>query len=110
MLDRLTEFTLEDGSSVIVQTLEPATAQEGVDEIGRADELAKKASQTLEKSIDDIRPAIEAVSAKIREMAKSANEVQLQFGITLSGELGGVVAKAGAEANFAVTLTWKPQP
>jgi hypothetical protein len=110
MFSRLTEFELEDGSSVIVQTLEPATAEAGVEEVGRADEVTKKAAETLEKSIDDIRPAIEAVSTKIREMAKSADEVQVEFGITLSGELGGVIVKAGAEANFGVTLTWKTGP
>ena len=107
MEKRLTEFELPDGSTVIVQTLEPPTPA-GVQEISRPDELASRASKTLEQAIDQVRPAIEVSSTKIRQMAEAADEIQVEFGITLSGEVGGmlVFAKAGAEANFGVTITW----
>ena len=107
MEKHLTEFELQDGSTVIVQTLEPPTPP-GVEEIGRGDELARRASKTLEEAIDQVRPAIEVISTKIRAMVEEADEVQVEFGITLSGEVGGMLffAKAGAEANLGVTITW----
>jgi len=33
--------------------------------------------------------------------------VEVEFGLKMSAEAGAVVAAAGAEANYKVTLTWK---
>lgn len=44
MQKRLTEFEVGGGASVIVQSLEPTGEKAGVEKIGRADDLAQKAS------------------------------------------------------------------
>lgn len=35
------------------------------------------------------------------------DELQVQFGIRLTGETDAVIAKSAAECNFQLTLTWK---
>jgi hypothetical protein len=55
-----------------------------------------------------LEPAIEAarvVLAKIKEVRP--DEVQVKFGIKVSGTTSWLVAKAATEGNFEVTLTWK---
>jgi hypothetical protein len=58
---------------------------------------------------DAVSPAIAAaklVLDKIRDMRP--DHVEMTFGIKVSGGTSWVVAKAAAEANFSVTLSWQP--
>jgi hypothetical protein len=54
-----------------------------------------------------VGPAVEAAKA-VLEKAKEArpDEVVLKFGIKASGGASWLVAKAAAEGNFEITLTW----
>jgi hypothetical protein len=54
-----------------------------------------------------VAPAVEAakaVLAKVKEARPDA--VEVKFGVKASGGATWVVARAAAEANFEVTLTW----
>ena len=65
--------------------------------------------QVLGRVQEAVAPAIEgakAVLAKARDAAP--DEIQVKFGIKVSGTANWLVAKAATEGNFEVTLTWKP--
>lgn len=54
-----------------------------------------------------VGPAVEAAKAvlyKVKEVRP--NEIELKFGIKVSGGANWLVAKAAGEANFEITLTW----
>lgn len=56
-----------------------------------------------------IGPAIEtakAVLEKVKEI--KPDEVELKFGVKVSGGAQWLVAKAAGEANFEITLSWHP--
>jgi hypothetical protein len=107
MDQRLTEFRLDDGSIVYVETAEPvAPKAAGVEDIGRAGDVAREASQTLEATLDGVRPAIEAIGRKLRDIVGAADELTVKFGVKLSADAGVIFAKAGAEANFEFTVKW----
>ncbi|WP_065958962.1 CU044_2847 family protein [Streptomyces sparsogenes] len=56
-----------------------------------------------------VRPAVEAARAvldRIREVRPA--EVEVKFGVKASGTAQWVVAKAATEANFEITLVWRP--
>lgn len=58
---------------------------------------------------DAVAPAVEgarAVLDKVREIGP--DEIAVKFGIKVSGDMNWLIAKAATEANFEVTLTWKP--
>jgi hypothetical protein len=61
---------------------------------------------------DAVGPAVEGartVLDKVREAGP--DEVEVKFGIKVSGTANWLVAKAAAEGNFEITLTWKsPRP
>jgi hypothetical protein len=44
----------------------------------------------------------------VSQMDQLPSEAQLQFGLKLDGEVGFGVAKSGVEAQYTITLTWKP--
>ena len=105
-MKRLVEFPLEDGSSLMVEVEEPVTGG-GTVRAAHPVEMADRARQSFESSLDKIRPAASAIIAKLREMTDQPEQVAVEFGIKLSGAAGVVLASTGVEANFKVTLTWK---
>jgi hypothetical protein len=103
-MKRLVEFPLEDGTSMLVEIEEPD--QGGLVKASRSDDVVAKAHQTLEKSLEKVKPAAQFVIQKLRELHDAPDEVQVSFGLKLSAEAGAVLALDGIEANYIVTLKW----
>jgi hypothetical protein len=54
-----------------------------------------------------VTPAVEAARAIVEQIRKlEPGQAEVRFGIKVSGGAHWLVAKAAAEANFEVTLTW----
>ena len=100
------KFPLEDGTYAIAEVEEPE--QLGIRDATRG--RIPISPLTLEAALDKIRPGVSAVVTKVRAMAAgvTADEIELEFGIKLSTEAGAVFASAGLEANYKVTLHWRP--
>ncbi len=105
-MKRLIEFPLEEGGSIWVEVDEPEPPG-GVVRAANPVEMMAKASQTFDEALDKIRPAADILVAKLRGLTDPPDEMAVQFGLKLSAEAGAVVAAAGVEANYTVTLTWK---
>ena len=56
-----------------------------------------------------VGPAVEAARAvldRTRELQPA--EVEVKFGVKVNGTANWLLAKASSEANFEITLTWRP--
>jgi hypothetical protein len=73
---------------------------------GRGGQSVVTASQSLEKSLDDVTPALRKVVQRLRTI--TPGEFTVEFGLTVGAEAGVVLAKGSVEAHFTVTATWKP--
>jgi hypothetical protein len=104
-VSRYVEFTLPDGSTIIVESDE---RESGIVKAGAGDVL-KEASEKFEQAADNARKAALVILEKLRSgLADKPDEVEITFGLKASGELGSlVVAKASVEASYSVTLKWK---
>ncbi len=109
-MKRLIEFPLEDGTSMLVEVDEPE--QEGLTKVSLKDpNVIERAQQTLEKSLDRVKPAAQYILEKLRALHDSPDEIEVQFGLKLNAG-SGVILAAGVEANYTVKLKWvkeKPQ-
>jgi hypothetical protein len=108
---RLVEFPLENGGSVIVE-VEDRTASDrivrrGLGQAARPGEIAVRAGETLESAFSRVQPAAVAMVSKLRDLDDAPDEVEVEFGIQLSAEIGAIVAHTAGEANFHVRLVWK---
>ena len=58
-----------------------------------------------------VGPAVDAAKA-VLDKAKGAlpDEIEVKFGIKVSGTMNWLVARAATEGSFEITLTWKPGP
>jgi hypothetical protein len=102
-MKRLVDFPLEDGSNILVEIEE--TDQGGLVKASLSETIVK-AQQTLEKSMEKVKPAAQYIIQQIRGLHDAPDEVQVSFGLKLSADAGAVLASASAEANYTVTLKW----
>jgi hypothetical protein len=103
-LRRLVEFRLEDGTSIFV---EAESQSREVTRGGRGGDLAVEAGESFESALARVQPAAVAVVDRFRGLSDAPEEVEVEFGIQLSAEVGAFVAKAAGEANFRVAMRWK---
>jgi Trypsin-co-occurring domain 1 len=95
------EVVLDDGSVAVFQTAE-------------ADLVAQHSGEAVveryEAATDALASMAEATKRVSRSFIKaiSPDEVQLEIGIGLSGQVGWFFAKSEIDATLKLTLTWKP--
>jgi hypothetical protein len=107
-VSHIVEFRLESGGAIPVEVDEQVSG--GVVRSTRAGQVVGQAGESLEEALDKAMPAAQALIAKLRDLGSRPDEIEVQFGLKLSGELGAVLAKTGVEGNFAVKLVWKERP
>jgi Trypsin-co-occurring domain 1 len=109
-MTKLVEFPLESGGSMIVEVDDrraPGDVRRGLGGRDHPAEIAARAGETLEAAFGRIQPAAGAMVSRLRGLADAPEEIEIEFGIQLSAELGVIVAHTAGEANFRVTLRWK---
>ncbi len=108
-MKRLVKFTLEDGSTVLVEAEETEVEGEMV-RVSRpsiSHEIVDITNQTFEESLGIIvKPVANTLLNRLKDLSKQPEEVQVSFGISMDLKAGMFIA-AGTGANFNVTLTWK---
>ena len=73
------------------------------------EELSKQAEEAIENTMKIIHNMITRINMTIEGVspAQKPKHIEVQFGIKFDGELDIIIAKAGTEANFNVTLKWE---
>ncbi len=97
MAAEIVAYELDDSSVVRIEVDSPP----GFHPAGRGGKPAGRVQ-------DAIRPAVEAakeVLGKVKEAAP--DEVEVTFGVKVSGGMDWLVARAASEANFEIKLTWR---
>jgi predicted neutral ceramidase superfamily lipid hydrolase len=98
MTSEVAHYTLDDGTAVAFE-IAPAS---GYRPAGAAD--------TLSRVREAVTPAVEAARVVAEQVRAAApDEVEVKFGVKVSGEANWWIAKAATEATFEVTLTWKAE-
>lgn len=92
------QYALDDGSVVLFE-IEPS---DGFVEASR--------DRVVGRIREAVRPALRA-AREVLDQAKeyAPSEVEVKFGIKVSGKMDWLVAKAATEGSFDVTLKWKPE-
>jgi hypothetical protein len=107
-MKRYVEFPLESDGSILVEVDEPETAG-GTVRAGREADVPDMARLTFEEALGRIRPAAETVIVRLRDLSDPPDEVGVEFGLNPPGTGGAIVASAGVEADYKLTLASKRQ-
>jgi len=95
MSSQVVTYRVDDATTVKFEIeptegFRPAGPEEILGRVGQAVGPAVDAAKTVLEKLKEARP----------------DEVELKFGIKVSGGANWLVAKAAGESNFEVTLTW----
>jgi len=108
-MKRLVEFPSESGEPIMVEVedLELAggsgTTRRGLS----PSRVVDRAQTSFEDALERAQPMASGLVSKLRSIADSPDEVQVEFGLSLNAQAGAVlVAGASAGANYKVTLKW----
>ncbi|MCK4450636.1 MAG: hypothetical protein KAX26_08595 [Anaerolineae bacterium] len=117
-MPRYIKYQTADGGTVLVEVegeAEAAIPKGGVVRAGRVEEAVQDAIAEVETRFEDAMDAIrqnaQTIIDKVRKgLTDPPDEVEVTFGLKAAGELGNfAVAKASAEANYTVKMTWKQE-
>ena len=103
------EFSLEDGDTITVEVDEPE-GERGTRRVARGtEEKPERAPQTFEQALSRVRPATEKVITVLRGLVQKTDEIEMEFGFSLSADAGVIIASASTQATYRVTLRWKSE-
>lgn len=98
----IVEFKSGDGVvRVEVEGQEPGTLQRS--SLPGGDKIVK-AADSFEDALAEVVPAADKLLEKLKKLQPDSAE--LEFGVKLSGQLGGMFAKAAGEGQITVRLSW----
>jgi prefoldin subunit 5 len=103
----LAQFPLEGGGFLIVEVDDSQNSVRRVMRGASPAEAIAKAADTFESGLEKVKGAVESMLQSLRSLAQPPDEVAVEFGVMMNAETGAVIAKAAAEANFKVNLTWR---
>ena len=103
---KLVDFPLEDGTFLTVEVDEPEST-DPLERVSRENDVIVRAQQTFEAAVEKVKPAASIIIQKLRSLSDSPDEIGVEFGLKLTAAAGAVVAVAGVEANYKVTLKWQ---
>lgn len=103
-MEGLVEFKTGDGTMVAVEAVEE---QYGSRLVSRTDGTVQ-AARTFEGALVGVRAAAESALRIFRDGTLKPDGVEIEFGVRLSAEAGGIIAKGTAEGHLVVKLTWSP--
>ena len=110
---RYIEYQTESGATILVEVEEEAAIAKGVVPVGRAlgdkiESTVQEVQTKFEDAMGVVRENAQTIINKVKDLSDPPDEVEVTFGLKAAGELGNfAVAKASAEANYTVKMTWK---
>ncbi|MEK7324866.1 MAG: CU044_2847 family protein [Chloroflexota bacterium] len=112
-MSKYVEFLLEGGGTILIEAEDENKTTGGFVRSGAGDaakEAVEQAKQSFDASIENVRKSANLLVTKLRDLSEPPDEMDVTFRLKASGELGNIaVGKAGAEANYIVTLKWKKE-
>ena len=69
-------------------------------------DLTEAAGQSLESVLGQIGPVMSGLMRELRSSGGWPDEMEIEFGVKLSSDANVIVARAGGEANFRITVRW----
>ncbi len=107
-MKHLYEFPLEGTEEVLLVEIEDSE-EDGIVPASSLGDKIERASQTLEDSLKNIKPAAEAVLKKLKGLSDPPDEMSVAFGLKLSADVGVILASSSIEANYTVTILWRKE-
>lgn len=98
----LIEVPTDGHGNVLVQVRRPD--DDALVPAARTEEMVKRASETLDTALAGVRPVVDSLANWAE--AAGPDQVEVEFGLALTGGSSIIVTSGTAEVNFLVRVTW----
>ena len=101
------EFRLDDDIAIAVEVKSADKREfQNISTRGGAREKDDKAPRSFQEALDRVRPMTNQLIDRLRGLAQQPDNIEVEFGIKLNGEVGVLLASTGTEAHFTIKLSW----
>lgn len=110
---RYHSFVSEDGTTILVRTVEPSLGEAGAEHIvgwgsDKMEEAASDAVAALDSTIAAIGRAASRVAQNLRaELPSDCDEVSITLHANIAGKASVKIFEVSADAGIEIQLTWK---
>jgi len=104
---QLVEFPLADGGTVLVQVADGDSGEATRGWGDQGTKVVEQARQSFEDAVARVQPAVQGLLTQLRSLAEAPEQIEVEFGLQLSAEVGAFVAGASTTGNFKVSMTWR---
>jgi hypothetical protein len=103
-MGELLRFEVGDGHVLVEER-----GGEGLERVGLRDRI-RPAGQSLASALAQIAPAAQAAFDAIGGLTGTPERMELELGITLTAEVGAVIARSTTEGHLIVRMAWPLPP
>lgn len=99
-----------DRGPVFIEVAKSSLPASSLVKAGRGDAIrgyVEQAAASFEDALATALSAADAFVARAADLARAPDEMEVEFGLKLGGELNAFVVTCDAEANFTIKLVWK---
>ncbi|MFZ0088986.1 MAG: CU044_2847 family protein [Solirubrobacteraceae bacterium] len=106
-MSELLKFKSDEGHSILVEV----DGDQGgrIVRGGRATDAVIEASSSLDQALAGLGPAVKSILTQLRAGAEWPDELEIEFGVTLSADANVIIARTTGQANFRIAMTWTGQ-
>jgi hypothetical protein len=87
--------------------VEIAQVEDRLVKVARPGEVVARAGRSLGEMLVGIRAMAADFVAGFRGMAQAPDDIEVEFGLSLSAKADVIISSTAAQANFKVKLTWR---
>ena len=73
-------------------------------------DVVAKAPKTFEEAMATLEAYAACIEDLVTGLDLTPKEVSVEIGLKMTGSVGFIIAKAGADTEMKVSLTWEPKP
>ncbi|WP_380282568.1 CU044_2847 family protein [Kitasatospora purpeofusca] len=101
---------VDGGAQDVVRVEIAPIGEDGLVMVARPGQVMVRASRSLGEMVAGIRPVAQSFVDGFRGMVRGPDELNLEFGLSLSAEADVIISSTAAQANFKISLTWHRPP
>jgi len=102
----------DDGAVVLVEMMTQDTDDDlgGMERAGLRDRVCSTAEVTFERALGTIGPVVRAVRAQVDALENPPDDVEVSFGLKLTGTSTAKIVSAAGESHLNLTMRWSQRP
>lgn len=107
MAKKLVKYEVEKEKYIFIEVEEIET---GRGQVPVSRELPEGTVRKFDEALDEVIPIADKIFKRFdKALCNKPNNVVVEFGIKMNSQVGAIVAAAGMEANFKISLSWNKE-